>query len=155
MRILPDVNPAEFEAPHANSFALPQGLIGFQGYTRAELLYQPEQLPFLWLKLQGPTDSIYFIVVEPAGVVPGYDPELFDQDAAGLELSGSADALVLNIVSLKNMNPMEATVNLVGPIIVNRRTKIARQLVVANYSRYSAHFQLVDSRTPAASAACA
>jgi flagellar assembly factor FliW len=153
MRILPDVNPAEFEIPQANSFTLPQGLIGFQAYTGAELLYQPGQLPFLWLKLRGPFDNIYFIVVEPAGVIPGYDPELFDQDAAGLDLAGSAEALVLNIVSLKNMNPMEATVNLVGPIIVNRRTKIARQLVVANYSRYSAQYQLVDSRVTAA--ACA
>lgn len=153
MKILPDVNSADFEVPTANTFELPQGLIGFQAYTKAELLYQPEQLPFLWLKLHSPTDSVYFIVIEPAGVVPGYDPELFDQDATGLELTGSADALVLNIVSLKNMNPVDATVNLVGPIIVNRRTKIGRQLVVSNYSRYSAQFQLVDTRTTAA--ACA
>jgi flagellar assembly factor FliW len=149
MKILPDINPADYEAPASNFFTLPQGLIGFAAYTQAELLYQPSQLPFLWMKLHGPTDSIHFVVIEPAGVVPDYDPELFDQDAAALGLNDPADALVLNIVSLKNQNPVEATVNLVGPIIVNRRTRTARQLVVSNYSRYSAHYLLLEARIAA------
>ncbi len=153
MKILPDINLAEFDAPsESNFFALPQGLIGFPAYTRAELLYQPNQLPFIWMKLHGPIDSIYFIVVEPAGVVPDYDPELFEQDAADLGLTSSADALVLNIVSLKNQSPIDATVNLLGPIIVNRRRQIARQLVISNYSRYSAQYPLLESRSAAACA---
>ncbi|HET7535688.1 MAG TPA: flagellar assembly protein FliW [Candidatus Didemnitutus sp.] len=153
MKVLPDINPAETESPLANSFTLPQGLIGFRNYTRAELLYMPEHLPFLWLKLHGETDSVHFIVIEPAGLIPNYEPELFDEDAAGLELNGSADAMVLNIVSMQNQRPLDATVNLVGPIIVNRRTKLGRQLVLANYSRYSAHHPLVESTTASAATA--
>jgi flagellar assembly factor FliW len=145
MKILQDVNPADLEEPASNFFTLPQGLIGFPAFTRAELVYLPNQLPFTWLKLHSATDCIYFIVIEPAGIVPDYNPELFDRDAAAL-------ALVLNIVSLKNQNPTDATVNLVGPIIVNRRTRMARQLVVANYSSYSACYQLLESRTVAACA---
>jgi flagellar assembly factor FliW len=41
--------------------------------------------------------------------------------------------------------PVEATVNLVGPIVVNRRTRVGRQLVISNYSRYSAHHSLVEN----------
>jgi len=152
MKILSDINPSDFEAPRANFFSLPQGLIGFPDYTQAELLYREQQLPFLWLRLHGLKDSIYFIVIEPAGVVPGYEPELFDHDAADLGISDQSQALVLNIVSLRSQSPIDATVNLVGPIILNRRTRIARQLVVANYSRYSAQYQLVDTN---ASMACA
>lgn len=152
MKVLPDVNPAEFESPVANSFNLPQGLIGFRDYTRAELLYLPDHLPFLWLKLHSATDSVHFIVIEPAGLVPGYEPELFDEDALGLELSDSSEAMVLNIVSLKNQRPIDATVNLVGPIIVNRRTRTARQLVLSNYSRYSAHHPLVENEPATAGA---
>jgi flagellar assembly factor FliW len=144
MKVLPDINPADLESHQANSFTLPQGLIGFQDYTRAELLYVPDHLPFLWLKLYSPTDSVHFIVIEPVGLFPGYEPELFDEDAAGLELSDPAEAMVLNIVAMQNQHPTAATVNLVGPVIVNRRTRIGRQLVVANYSRYSAHHPLVD-----------
>jgi flagellar assembly factor FliW len=35
-------------------------------------------------------------------------------------------------------------VNLLGPIVVNRRTRVGRQLVIANYSRFSAHHPLVQ-----------
>ncbi|MBI2516349.1 MAG: flagellar assembly protein FliW [Opitutae bacterium] len=150
MKVLPDASPADLVPLHANSFTLPQGLIGFAHYTRAELLYLPDHLPFLWMKLHSPTDSVHFIVIEPAGLVQGYEPELFDEDAAALGLADPSEAMVLNVVTLQNQRPIEATVNLVGPIIVNRRTRIGRQLVVANYFRYSAHHPLVENAAPAA-----
>jgi flagellar assembly factor FliW len=152
MKILQELNPADIEKAASNFFTLPQGLIGFPAFTRAELVYLPNQLPFTWLKLHSPTDCIYFIVIEPAGVVPDYNPELFDRDAAALDLQNASEALVLNIVSLKDHDPMDATVNLVGPIIVNRRTRVGRQLVVANYTSYSACYQLLEARTVAACA---
>lgn len=130
--------------PVANHFALPQGLIGFKDYTRAELLYLPDHLPFLWLKLHRGTEAVHFIVIEPAGLVPGYAPELFDADAEALDLKDASEAMLLNIVTLQHQNPLEAKVNLVGPIVMNRRTRIARQLVIANYSHYSAHWPLVE-----------
>ena len=149
MKVLPDLPFADLESTRAHEFTLPHGIIGFTDYTRAELLYLPDHLPFLWLKLHNATDSVHFIVVEPAGLIPGYEPELFDEDAAGLELTDAAEAMVLNIVAMQNQRPLEATVNLVGPIVVNRRTRLGRQLVVANYSRYSAHHLLVDNPVPA------
>jgi flagellar assembly factor FliW len=48
-------------------------------------------------------------------------------------------------VTLKRHHPVEATANLIGPIVVNRRTRVGRQLVIANYSRYSAHHALVEN----------
>jgi flagellar assembly factor FliW len=144
MKVLPDLSPTDTESNPANTFSLPQGIIGFEQYTRAELLYLPDHLPFLWLKLQGQTDTVQFIVLEPAGLIAGYEPELFDEDAAGLGLSDPSEAMVLNIVTLKNQMPLDATINLVGPIIVNRRSRTGRQLVLSNYSRYSSHHPLVD-----------
>lgn len=148
MKLLPDLVSTDFENPAANGFDLPQGLIGFKDYTRAELLYQPDHLPFLWMRLHGPTDSIHFIVIEPGGLIPGYQLELFDEDAASLGLADPSEAMVLNIVTMRQQNPVEATVNLVGPIVVNRRTRAARQLVISNYSRFSAHHPLVDNASP-------
>ncbi len=144
MKVLPELYPTDLEAPPANSFTLPNGLIGFESYRRAELLYQPDHLPFLWLKLTGPRDSVHFIVIEPGGIVPDYELELFDEHAMSLDLNGAAEAMVLNIVTLQRQNPVEATVNLIGPVVINRRTRIGRQLVISNYSRYSAHYSLVE-----------
>ena len=154
MKVLPDIIPGEAETPVANAFTLPQGIIGVRDYTRAELLYVPDHLPFLWMKLHGATDAVHFIVIEPAGLIPGYSPELFEEDAAGLGLTDPAEAMVLNIVTLRQQHPLEAFVNLVGPIVVNRRTRSGRQLVISNYSRYSAHHPLVEA-APSANLATA
>jgi flagellar assembly factor FliW len=149
MKVLSDLSTSSTPAtPVANHFDLPQGLIGFKDYTRAELLYLPDHLPFLWLKLSRGAESVHFIVIEPGGLVAGYAPELFDADAEGLGLKDASEAMVLNIVTLRQHNPLDATINLVGPIVMNRRTRVARQLVIANYSQYSAHWPLVEQATP-------
>ena len=149
MKVLPEIYPTDLDTPPSNEIELPQGLIGFTAYRRAELLYLPDHLPFLWMRLQGP-DRLHFIVIEPGGIVPGYEPEIFDEDAAQLDLRDPAEAMVLNIVTLQRQQPVEATVNLIGPVIVNRRTRLGRQLVVSNYSRYSARHPLMERSQVAA-----
>ena len=144
MKVLPEINPTDFDQPPANEIILPHGIIGFADYKKAELLYLPDHLPFLWMKLKGP-ETLQFIVIEPGGIIPGYSPEIFDEDAYQLEIRDPSEAMVLNIVTMLRQTPVEATVNLIGPIVVNRRTCIGRQLVISNYSRYSAHHALVEN----------
>lgn len=153
MKVLIDPITPHADELVANGFSLPQGLIGFKDYTRAELLYLPDHLPFLWMKLHGPTDTVHFIVLEPANLIPGYEPEIFDGDAEALGLTRAEDAMILNIVTLEQQRPLDATVNLIGPIILNRRTRVGRQLVISNYSRYHAHAPLVAHPVPVAPAA--
>ena len=145
MKVFPELYPTDIDIPPSNELQLPQGIIGFGTYKRAELLYLPDHLPFLWMKLHGPTDHLHFIVIEPGGIIPAYEPEIFDEDAEQLGIVDPAHAMILNIVTLRRQNPVEATVNLIGPIVVNRRTRAGRQLVISNYSRYSAHHALVEN----------
>lgn len=145
MKVLPELYPTDFDVPPANEILLPQGIIGFADYKRAELLYMPDHLPFLWMKLHSATDSVHFIVVEPGGLIPGYEPEIFDEDAMQLDINNPAEAMVLNIVTLRQQTPVDATANLIGPLIVNRRTRVGRQLVISNYSRYGAHHPLIEN----------
>ena len=140
-------------APGTEAFSLPQGIVGFPEYTQATLVRHQEQLPFFWMRLQGPTGFINFVVIEPGAIIPDYEPELFDNDAAALGLACPSEALMLTIVTMRPGTPVEATVNLVGPIVVNRRTGIGRQLVIANYSRYRARHSLVASRSAATKSA--
>ncbi len=145
MKVIPEIYPTDIDIPPTNQLVLPQGLIGFADYTRAELVYLPDHLPFLWMKLHSATDELHFIVIEPGGIVPGYEPEIFDGDAEQLDLRSPAEAMILNIVTLTRQNPVEATANLIGPLVVNRRTRIGRQLVISNYSRYTASHALVEN----------
>lgn len=131
------------EAP-APAYRLPQGLIGFPAHTTFELLADPEQFPFRWLLLRGP-ETIQFVVIEPGGVIPDYELELFDEDAAFLGITGPQDALILNIVTVGRTLPATATVNLVSPVVVNRRTGLAKQVVLANHARYNVRHPLVTA----------
>jgi flagellar assembly factor FliW len=148
MKVSPDLSPTDLDSSQSRSFSLPEGLVGFEEYTSFELLSVPDQFPFLWMRLQGP-QSIDFVVIEPGGIIADYELELFDEDAAQLGLTGPADALVLNIVTVRHGANATATVNLAGPVIVNRRTGLARQCILANYARFSAHHPLVASETAA------
>lgn len=121
---------------------LPLGLIGFPTHNEFELLYQEDQLPFRWLRLFGP-DEMHFVVIEPGGIISDYEPALFDEDAAFLGIQDPTDALVLNIVTVTHSVPVTATVNLIGPIIINRRTGLSKQVVLSNHNRYDARYKLV------------
>jgi flagellar assembly factor FliW len=155
MKVLTDPSPFDTDTLAANAFALPRGIAGFPDYTRAELLYRTEEFPLLWMKLIGPRGFINYVVMEPGGIIPDYEPELFDSDAAALDLTDPAEAMVLTILTVRRKVPVEATVNLVGPIIVNRRTRIGRQFVIANYSRYQARHPLIAPAVAESSAVSA
>jgi len=145
MKVHPELHANRMETSAANLLTLPHGLIGFANYKRAELLYSPENPPFIWMKLLSAVDDLHFVVIEPGAHFPGYEPEIFDSDAELLDLRDPAEAMLLNIVTLRHGNPAEATVNLIGPLVVNRRTRSGRQLVISNYARYSANHSLIES----------
>lgn len=136
-------SPAPSEAP-PQLIRIPGGLVGFPEHQGFEVFYREEELPFRWLRLVGP-DPVDFVVIEPAGLIPGYELELFDEDAAFLGISEPSDAVVLNIVTVSRAQPPTATVNLVGPVVINRRTGLAKQVVLANHTRYSARHPLVTA----------
>lgn len=112
-----------------NVLQLPLGLLGFEQFKRYELLSRPEEAPFLWLQVLDQPD-LAFVVVSPTVVVPDYEPQISDEDVEFLDLRTPADALVFNIVTLRGRN--NATVNLKGPVLVNRRTLVGKQIIPLN-----------------------
>ncbi len=132
-------------APPSLELQFANGIVGFPQHHRGEVFHLADQLPFQWLRLHGP-DPLHFVIVDPAGLVADYAPELFDNDAAALGIATAEDALLLSIVTVRGEGPAStATVNLVGPIVVNRHTGQARQVVIANHGHYSARHPLVTT----------
>lgn len=128
-------------ASASNEVELPQGLVGFPDMKRAEIVFAQEELPFMRLREVAP-EGLTFLVVEPHGIVPDYEVELLDMDQESLGIKDPADAMVLNIATIHRGQPMRVTLNLVGPIIVNRRTRQAKQVVIANFEDYSSRYLL-------------
>ena len=113
---------------------MPLGLLGFERFKRYSLLSRPAEAPFLWLRaLDDP--KLAFLVMSPFLVQPRYAPKIGTEDSRFLELEDAKDALLLNIVTVRS--PRQATVNLKGPIVLNRRTLRAAQVIPLNASELS------------------
>lgn len=117
-----------------NTIRLPLGLLGFEHLKDYVLLGNPEEAPFWWLQVLRDPD-LAFVVVSPFCVVPDYQPEITEEDALFLQLTSPQDALVFTIVKVHS--PTRATLNLKGPILLNRRTLVGKQVIPKNAAEYS------------------
>jgi flagellar assembly factor FliW len=122
-----------------NQIRLPMGLLGFEQIKDYVLLANPAEEPFAWLKVQS-NAALAFVVIDPFIVMPNYQPDIPDADAAFLGLKQPDDALLLNIVTVHG--PHRATVNLKGPIVINRLTHVGKQVIIANANDYSVQYPL-------------
>jgi flagellar assembly factor FliW len=122
--------PAATDAPPSlRELHFDDGLPGFPGNRRFTLTrWGDEDSPFS--VLQDLDDGgLRFVVVPPELFFPTYAPVLTDDDAARLELRVPEDAIVLVVVTLGD-RPADATANLLGPIVVNRHSLAAAQVVL-------------------------
>ncbi len=124
---------------------LPYGLIGLPEMQRFEISPIPGSWPLLSIRSAG-SEEFRLIVIEPNTLIAGYDLEISDDDAELLRIKSGEDALIYNIVTIHSLEPQHITVNLVGPIVVNRHTAIGKQVIIANFEHYSAQHSLIDER---------
>jgi len=116
-----------------NIIAMPLGLLGFERVKQYVLLGTPEEEPFLWLQmLDNPNQG--FVVVPPATAVPDYTPDISQGDIDFLGIKDPADAIVLNIVTVRGP---ETSVNLKGPIVINRHTLVGKQCIPTNVTAFA------------------
>jgi flagellar assembly factor FliW len=128
----------------SNLVRLPLGLLGFEKYKEYVLLADPAEQPFAWLRVAGNT-SLAFVVMDPFVVVPDYKPEIPQADVDFLGIKEAADALLLVIVTIHNQS--RATMNLKGPVVINRHSHIAKQVIIANAMDYSVEHLLPVAET--------
>jgi flagellar assembly factor FliW len=125
--------------PPNNQVRLPAGILGFEQYKEYMLLANPAELPFAWLRVAD-SASLAFVVINPFIVMPDYAPDIPDTDVEFLDLKDPNDALLFSIVTLRGQN--HATINLKGPIVINRHTRTGKQVIIANAGNYSVEHPL-------------
>lgn len=109
----------------------PCGLLGFEQVKDYRLHAYSDLHPFQWLEGLN-SNGLCFLVVPPAFVVESYQIEISDDDVAFLGLVEPDDAVVLNVATYHPDGSI--TVNLKGPIIYNKASNVARQVVPKNAS---------------------
>ena len=108
-------------------FAFEPGLGGFESLRRYALIVDPDSA-VEWLQSLEDSD-VSFALIEPFLFRPDYAFELPDRDAEALGMREPADALVRCVLTL-NEDPEQITANLLAPLILCRRTHLARQVIL-------------------------
>jgi flagellar assembly factor FliW len=121
---------------------LPFGLLGFEHVKEYVLLANPAEDPFMWFQMASNAKRA-FLVAPPAFLVSDYRPDISEDEVDFLELADPSDAFILNIVTLRGKG--QATVNLKGPIVINRRTLIGKQVILNNAAQYSLNHPIAAS----------
>lgn len=120
---------------------LPQGLLGFPEERCYCLLVSGPESPVQWLQSVA-RPELAFLVVNPHEFFPDYEVFLEDDAAAELGLEQPEEAAILALLSLQE--DRSVTANLVGPIVVNTRTRQGLQ-VVLDADRYSTRHALTPA----------
>lgn len=108
----------------------PQGLPGFDGVHRFIILSVPEHEPFHWMEAVEGT-RLRFALVNPLTFRPDYEPKIKKADLDTLRILDPKELLLYVIVTLKQ--PLaESTANLMGPLFINIRERIGRQIIIEN-----------------------
>jgi len=107
------------------------GLPGFENARRFIIMSVPEHQPFHWMECVDAGTTIRFAVINPLSFRPDYQPKIKKEEIADLSILDPKDLLLYVIVTLRK--PLvESTANLMGPVFINIRDRIGKQIIIEN-----------------------
>ena len=106
----------------------PAGIIGFPDQVRYAMVAAEADGFYTWLQSMD-EPSLVFLAVVPAPFFPDFAPSIRDEDCAEIGLTDPEDAQLLCLVTVADD---KVTANLLGPIVLNVRTRLARQVVLTD-----------------------
>lgn len=108
----------------------PEGMLGFSKIHQYVLVERVDDSLFLWLQaLKKP--SVAFPLLEPQIFEMNYKVEINDEDRKILSLEDLGHAKVFSIVTIPS-DPTKMTANMRAPIIINLKTRLAKQVILQN-----------------------
>lgn len=142
--VFPNAKFGEVEVESDNVVQFPNGVPGFERCKRYGLLALEEEAPFMrLLSLDDP--NVGFVLMNPMQVWGDYNPDIGREDLESLDLEGPEDLAVYCVVTLSSV-PSQVTANLKGPIFINTRTMLARQMILMDERYNTKHSILGDGQ---------
>lgn len=120
----------EIDVSQEEIITFPEGLLGFEEAHRFIVLNTQDGGPFRWFQCLD-KGELAFVIIEPLQFMFAYDLEIPDSDVDFLGLKGTEDVLLYAIVTIPE-NPYDMTANLQGPLVINVRSRQARQIISTN-----------------------
>lgn len=140
------------EVDERQTIQFPSGLYGFENLTDYILMDAPQN-PFYWLQSLE-VKHVAFVLVDPRIIRSDYDCAIDSVDFRSLDLQGPSDERLLQfaIVTIPE-NRSDMTVNLQGPIIINKDNRKGRQCISQDDSLRVRH-NIMEEMTASSKNAC-
>ena len=118
----------ELEVEKKDILTFKEGILGFENLTEFFVVDPGDQTLILWL--QSTQDGeVAFPIIEPRIFNPEYKITLLPIELNSLNLEGVNDASVYTILTIPG-DVQQMTANLKAPLIINNKSKQARQIVL-------------------------
>jgi flagellar assembly factor FliW len=125
----------EIEIDESKAVHFPTGILGFPEHKDYILLEHKPGSPFVWLQSITNPD-LAFVMTNPFLIQSDYLEDLSPEEEALFKHDDEKDIMVFALVTIPQGEAAKATVNLLGPIVIDIESGNARQVILAN-SGYS------------------
>jgi flagellar assembly factor FliW len=114
------------------------GLLGFPKVKEYFIVDPEPALPVKWLQACHEL-PLAFVITDPFALLPNYQVELSHLDLLDVGACATTDLFLVAIVTLHCASAASPTVNLQGPVLINRANGWAKQLVLVQGTYHTHH----------------
>lgn len=140
MKVVTDVF-GEIEVNDDAVIKFESGIPGFEDEKSFIIIEEEdEDYPFVWM-LSTENPHVGFIMIDPFKTFSDYEVELPKTAIEKLKIESSEDVTIYTIVNLTE-KPEDLTTNLQGPIVINGRTGLGKQVILDDERYTTKHYVL-------------
>jgi flagellar assembly factor FliW len=131
----------EIEIEEEKTVHFPDGPLGFPDKKNYFIMEHKPGSPFLWLQSMDSPD-LAFVMINPFLVKRDYLKNISKDEEALLKNDRNDEVLIFSLVTIPRGKVEAATVNLMGPVVIESKSRRAKQVILAN-SGYSHRHPLI------------
>ena len=129
MRKINTLRFGELEIEEQDVVRFADGIPAFEDEHEFVVLPYEEGTPYMFLQSLI-TPELAFLMTDPFVFFPDYSFELDDENMEKLAINSMDDVLVCTLISVPRSGVADMTTNLLAPVVINRHTMQARQIVL-------------------------
>ena len=129
MRKINTLRFGELEIEEQDVVRFADGIPAFEDEHEFVVLPYEEGTPYMFLQSMT-TPELAFLMTDPFVFFPDYSFELDDENMDKLAINSMDDVLVCTLISVPRSGVADMTTNLLAPVVINRHTMQARQIVL-------------------------
>ena len=139
MRKINTVRFGTIEEDESKIIHFPDGLPAFEDEHEFLIVPYDETAPYVFLQSVN-TPDLAFLMTVPFIFFPNYEFKLEDDILAEMKIEKQDDLLVYSLLTIPNGNIRGMSANLLAPVVVNKHTNQARQVVLTKTPYTTKHY---------------